>query len=176
MILFNRTTRRGLLTAAGAGVAALTLPRGLQAKMPMGQPQAPYFYRFKLGTAECTVVSDGQLPLGDPNAAFLNIDKAEIGRELKDNFLPASNAVLEQNILVVNFGDRVVLFDTGMGGETLFGDSTGKMLKTLQQASIDPASVDAVVMSSCAHRPLRGSGWGGWQAQLSECPVFHWRG
>jgi glyoxylase-like metal-dependent hydrolase (beta-lactamase superfamily II) len=115
--------------------------------MVSGQPQAPYFYRFKLGTAECTIVSDGQLPLGDPNAAFLNIAKDEIGRELRDNFLPANNAVLEQNILVVNFGDRLVLFDTGMGGETLFGDSTGKLLMTLKQAGIEPADVDAVVMS-----------------------------
>jgi glyoxylase-like metal-dependent hydrolase (beta-lactamase superfamily II) len=147
MILFNRSTRRQLLTTAGAGIAALSLSSRVQAKMAMGQPQAPYFYRFKLGSAECTVVSDGQLPLGDPNAAFLNIDKAEIARELNDNFLPASNAVLEQNILVVNFGDRVVLFDTGMGGETLFGDSTGKMMATLRQANIDPVAVDAVVMS-----------------------------
>ena len=147
MLIFNRPTRRQLLTTAGAGIAASSLPGRLQAKMAMGQPQAPYFYRFKLGTAECTVVSDGQLPLGDPNAAFLNIDKAEIARELKDNFLPASSAVLEQNILVVNFGDRVVLFDTGMGGDTLFGDSTGKMMATLRQANIDPANVDAVVMS-----------------------------
>jgi glyoxylase-like metal-dependent hydrolase (beta-lactamase superfamily II) len=40
-----------------------------------------------------------------------------------------------------------VLFDTGMGTDTLFGASTGKLLITLQQAGIDPAGVDAVVMS-----------------------------
>jgi hypothetical protein len=59
MMLFNRGTRRQLLTAAGAGMAALALPGRSQAKMPMGQSQAPYFYRFKLGSAECTIVSDG---------------------------------------------------------------------------------------------------------------------
>jgi glyoxylase-like metal-dependent hydrolase (beta-lactamase superfamily II) len=139
--------RRHLLTAAAAGAASLALPHRLHAKMPLGQPQAPYFYRFNLGSAECTVVSDGQLPLGDPHAAFLNIAAEEIDRELRDNFLPASNAVLEQNILVVNFGDRVVLFDTGMGTDTLFGGSTGKLLVTLKQAGIEPANVDAVVMS-----------------------------
>jgi glyoxylase-like metal-dependent hydrolase (beta-lactamase superfamily II) len=147
MLTINRSTRRQLLTTAAGGVAALGLPARLQAKMAMGQPQAPYFYRFKLGSAECTVVSDGQLPLGDPNAAFLKIDKAEITRELTDNFLPANNAVLEQNVLVVNFGDRVVLFDTGMGRDALFGNGTGKLQTTLRQANIDPASVDAVVMS-----------------------------
>lgn len=137
-------TRRTLLAGAGA---ALLLPGAGWAKMPMGLAQAPYFYRFKLGAAECTVVTDGQLPLGDPNAAFLNIPKEEIGRQLRDNFLSPSNAVLEQNVLVVNTGDRVVLFDTGMGGDTLFGPTTGKLVPALRAAGIDPANVDAVVMS-----------------------------
>lgn len=140
-------TRRRVLASAVASAGALALPGSLRAKMPMGQAQAPSFYRFKLGSAECTVVTDGQLPLGDPNAAFSNITKDEIARELRDNFLPASNAVLEQNILVVNFGDRVVLFDTGMGTDKLFGDTTGRLPATLRQAGIDPANVDAVVMS-----------------------------
>src|ERR1700748_1364118 len=144
---FRSIPRRVVLGGIAASGAILTLPGMAQAKMPIGQPQAPYFYRFKLGNAECTIVSDGQLPLGDPNAAFLNISKEEIARELHDNFLPADNAVLEQNVLVANFGDRVVLFDTGMGSDTLFGDGTGKLMTTLKQAGIDPKDVDAVVMS-----------------------------
>jgi glyoxylase-like metal-dependent hydrolase (beta-lactamase superfamily II) len=147
MLALDMISRRRLLTTATAGAAMLSMPARSRAKMPTGQAQAPYFYRFKLGDAECSVVSDGQLPLGDPNAAFLNIDKAEIARELQANFLPANNAVLEQNILVVNFGNRVVLFDTGMGSDSLFGNSTGKLPETLRQAGIDPANVDAVVMS-----------------------------
>ncbi len=141
-------SRRTLMLGSAAAGAGLLLPAGSPlAKMPLGQAQAPYYYRFKVGNAECTVVTDGQLPLGDPNAAFLNITKDEIARELHDNFLPTKNAVLEQNILVVNFGDRVVLFDTGMGSDALFGDTTGKMLPSLKAAGIDPANVDAVVMS-----------------------------
>jgi glyoxylase-like metal-dependent hydrolase (beta-lactamase superfamily II) len=112
-----------------------------------GCVQTPYTYRFTLGSAECTIVTDGALPLGDPNAAFLNIDKAEISRELRDNFLSLDNAVLEQNVLIVNFGDRVVLFDTGMGNDKLFGESTGRLALSLRQAGIDPADVDAVVLS-----------------------------
>jgi len=143
MPMHAAATRRMILAGAGAAL----LPGSAWAKAPMGQPQAPYFYRFKLGSAECTVVTDGQLPLGDPNAAFLNITKEEMARQLRDNFLPASNAVLEQNVLVVNTGDRVVLFDTGMGGDTLFGATTGKLVPALRAAGINPADVDAVVMS-----------------------------
>ena len=109
--------------------------------------QAPYFYRFKLGDAEATVVSDGVLPLGDPTQAFLGLSKEEIARQLSSNFLPLENAVLEQNALIVNTGSHLVLFDTGMGGAKDFGPTTGKLLNSMKQAGIDPKDVDAVVMS-----------------------------
>ena len=67
--------------------------------------QAPYFYRFKLGNAEATVVSDGPLPLGDPHKNFLGLTAAEMDKQLTDNFLPLENAVLEQNALVLNTGE-----------------------------------------------------------------------
>lgn len=82
-----------------------------------------------------------------PNKSFLKISKEELTRELSDNFLPTNTATLEQNVLVVNFGDQVVLFDTGMGNDRLFGPVTGLLQSTLKQAGIDPRDVDAVVMS-----------------------------
>ena len=39
------------------------------AKAPKQNTQPGYWYRFDLGSAEVTVVSDGQLPLGPPKAA-----------------------------------------------------------------------------------------------------------
>jgi len=136
------------LALAGAGLAAASgLIQPASAKMPMGLKQAPYFYRFKLGTMEATVISDGSLPLGPPGNAFLGLSKEEIARQLTDNFLPLDNVVLEQNILVLNTGSKVVLFDTGMGNVKLFGPTTGQLMKTLAQAGIPAAAVDAVVMT-----------------------------
>ena len=123
--------------------------------MPSGLPQAPYFYRFKVGTVDCTVVTDGVLPLGDPNASFINIAKDEIARELTDNFLPTNDALLEQNILVATIGERTVLFDTGMGRDTLFGPTTGRMLPSLRAAGIDPAGHRRGGDEPCAYRSLR---------------------
>lgn len=117
------------------------------AKGPIGLPQTPYFFQIKFGTAEATVVSDGPLPLGGPNASFQNIAKAEITHELEANFLPMDNAALEQSILVINFGERTVLFDLGMGTSKLFGNTTGRLLASLKEAAIDPANIDALVMS-----------------------------
>ncbi len=141
-------SRRRLLQAgAAAGAAGLLGVPPVLAKAPMSNAQAPYFYRFKLGDAEATIVSDGPLPLGDPTQAFLGLSKEEITRQLDSNFLPLENAVLEQNALIVNTGSHLVLFDTGMGTAKDFGPTTGKLLDSMKQAGIDPKDIDAVVMS-----------------------------
>jgi glyoxylase-like metal-dependent hydrolase (beta-lactamase superfamily II) len=91
------------------------------------------------------------LRLGDPSAGFLGTSREEIAKMLTDNFLPLTNFMLEQNVLVLNTGDKMVLFDTGMGSSTIFGPSTGKLLSTLKAASIDPKDIDAVVLTHAHH-------------------------
>jgi glyoxylase-like metal-dependent hydrolase (beta-lactamase superfamily II) len=140
-------SRRRLLQGGSAALATGLVGTSALAKGPMLGTQAPYFYRFKLGNAEATIVSDGPLPLGDPNAAFLGLTKDEIARQLNDNYLPLANAVLEQNALIVNTGSHLVLFDTGMGSAKDFGPTTGKLMASIKAAGIDPKDIDAVVMS-----------------------------
>jgi glyoxylase-like metal-dependent hydrolase (beta-lactamase superfamily II) len=144
-------SRRRMLTGSAALAAGLTgagfAGAPAFAKGPMLGTQAPYFYRFKLGSAEATIVSDGPLPLGDPHKNFTGLSAPDMDKQLTDNFLPLENAVLEQNVLILNTGDRMVLFDTGMGSLKIFGPTTGKLMTTLKQAGIDPKDIDAVVMS-----------------------------
>lgn len=140
-------SRRGLLAGAAlVGTAGLLASPSL-AKVTMPAGQAPYFYRFKLGDAQATVVSDGPLALGNPSGAFLGLSKVEMDRQLTDNFLPTDNVVLEQNILVITINGKTALFDTGMGSVAAFGPTTGQLMKTLKAAGIDPAGVDALVLS-----------------------------
>jgi glyoxylase-like metal-dependent hydrolase (beta-lactamase superfamily II) len=144
---FNLSRRNMLLGAGAAATAGALIPAASLAKAPMLNTPAPYFYRFKLGDAEATIVSDGTLPLGDPHASFSGLAPTELDQQLNDNFLPLNNAVLEQNVLILNTGDRMTLFDTGMGSSKLFGPTPGKLLATMKQAGIDPKDIDAVVMS-----------------------------
>jgi glyoxylase-like metal-dependent hydrolase (beta-lactamase superfamily II) len=141
---FSLSRRR--LLQGGAAIAGLAGAPAF-AKAPMLGTQAPYFYRFKLGSAEATIVSDGPLPLGDPHKNYIGLTAAETDKQLTDHFLRLDDTVLEQNILVLNTGDRMVLFDTGLGSLKLFGPTTGKLMSTLKQAGIDPKDIDAVVMS-----------------------------
>ncbi|MEH2511470.1 glyoxylase-like metal-dependent hydrolase (beta-lactamase superfamily II) [Nitrobacteraceae bacterium AZCC 1564] len=140
-------SRRSLL-ALGGGLGATIISSKAHTRAPKLGTQAPYFHRFKLGDAEVTVVSDGPLPLGDPSGAFIGVPKEDVQKMLSDNFLSPANVVLEQNAPVVNFGDKIVLFDTGMGTSKLFGPTTGRLQKSIAESGLKPEDVDAIV---CSH-------------------------
>lgn len=140
---------RPSLLALGAGLGAASMLGGnALAKAPKLGTQAPYFHRFILGNAEVTVVSDGPLPLGDPSGTFVGVPKEDVQKMLTDNFLSSTNVVLEQNAPIVNFGDKLVLFDTGMGTSKLFGPTTGRLQKSIAEAGLKASDIDAVV---CSH-------------------------
>jgi len=144
--------RRSLL---GAAAALPLLPSGAaEARAPFRRNVAPAWYRFRIGEFEATVVSDGSLPLGKPEASF-NGSPEEIASLMREHFLPSDSATLEQNVLVVNTGRHLVLFDTGMGesmgaASRMFGPTTGKMLQNLRAAGIEPGQID-VVCATHAH-------------------------
>ena len=141
-------SRRSLL-ALGAGLGATAMLGGSAlAKAPKLGTQSPYFYRFVLGNAEVSVVSDGPLPLGPPKGTFIGVPDEEVRKMLSDNFLSPDNVVLEQNSPIVNIGDKLVLFDTGMGTSKAFGPTTGRLQKSIAEAGIKPGDIDAVV---CSH-------------------------
>src|SRR6266508_3218646 len=140
-------SRRSLL-ALGAGLGASTmLGSSALAKAPKLGTQTPYWHRFVLGDAEVTVVSDGTLPLGPPKGTFVGVSDEEVRKMLSDNFLNPDNVVLEQNSPIVNNGDKLILFDTGMGTSKAFGPTTGRQQKSMAEAGIKPGDIDAVVLS-----------------------------
>ena len=144
-------SRRSLLALGaglGVGFSATTMLGGSAlAKAPKLGTQTPYWHRFVLGDAEVTVVSDGPLPLGDPSGTFTGVPKEEVKKMLAENFLNPDNVVLEQNSPIVNTGDRLILFDTGMGTSKAFGPTTGRQQKSMTEAGIKASDIDAVVFS-----------------------------
>ena len=147
-ILTRRALLGGSAALVGTGLLGKDLIGPAAARAPLTNTQAPSFYRFRIGTIEATVVSDGPIgPMGEPSASFVGVPKDEIGRMLSENFLPTDNLVLEQNVLVANTGDRLVLFDTGMGAIKMFGPTTGRLLDSLRVAGIAATDIDAVVLT-----------------------------
>lgn len=142
-------TRRNLLL----GAAALASTTGLVgrepalARAPFARAQPGYFYRFPLGKAQVTIVSDGTLGLGKPSDTMKGMTEAEISQALRDNYLPTNSVVLEQNIAVVNLGNRLVMFDSGMGFSKAFGNTTGRLLRSLGEARIRPEQIDDIIIT-----------------------------
>lgn len=112
----------------------------------------PGWYRFKLGSFEITVVSDGPMPLTPPSSGFSDAPITAIDALLTEHFLPSEQLLLGMNALVINTGQHRVLVDTGMGqsmGELsrLFGPSTGHLMSNLAAAGFSPADIDVVAIT-----------------------------
>src|SRR5262249_59035017 len=97
---------RRLRLAGGSGKVAagfLGSAPAARAKAPLQNPQAPGFYRFKVGAIEATAITDGPLPMGEPKPdVFVGLSKEDFGKALSDNYLPIDNVVMQQNALVIN--------------------------------------------------------------------------
>src|SRR5258708_935947 len=93
MLDMSLSRRRLLMGASATAAARLFGTSATQAKAPPLNTPAPLFYRFKLGTIEATVVSDGPLPIGPAARTFRGPTEQELGKMMSDQFLPADNVV-----------------------------------------------------------------------------------
>ena len=148
--------RRALL---GAALAAAAPPFArLEAAPPFVGRGAPAWCRFRCGEYEVTIVSDGALPLGKAEDSFVGAAPGEVNAMMRAALLDPANALLEQNAVIVNTGRHLVLFDTVMGdsmgpASQMFGPTTGRLLRNMRAAGIEPAQIDLVVLSHahCDH-------------------------
>ena len=137
-------TRRTLL--AGTAVAAIAGGADpAAAATPPADKQAPAIYRYKIGSYELTALYDGiwYRPITDKfirNAPFADVEHA-----LDAAFMPHDKLATPFTALVVNTGSKLVLIDTGTGGQ--ISPSAGELRDNLIAAGIDPNAVDAIVIS-----------------------------
>ena len=139
--------RRMLLCAGSAAVGATALAPNVPAfahAPQAGKHAQPGFYRFKLGTIEITVVSDGTLAFP---AETLWGDQAEDARGLlTSTFQPPSPVGLEINTILVNTGGKLVLIDAGCGVDK-FQKTNGRLLGNLAAAGYAPGDIDTILFT-----------------------------
>jgi glyoxylase-like metal-dependent hydrolase (beta-lactamase superfamily II) len=145
-------SRRDLLAGSSAIAAAGLLEASLlgsalpaNAKAPQLKTQAPAFYRFNIGGIEATVVSDGVL-VGVTKTTFVGPQAGDVEKMMTDLFLPADKFVMDENALVINTGDKLALFETGMASVVRNHDM-GLLVDNLKAAGIDPADIDYLIPS-----------------------------
>jgi len=137
-------TRRDVL--GGSAAAALTATANpAAAAAPESGKQLPGIYRYKIGDYELTALYDGiwYRPISDKfirNAPF-----AEVEHALDAAFMPHDRLATPFTALFVNTGQKLVLIDTGTGGQ--IAASAGALRDNLVAAGLDPNAVDRIVIS-----------------------------
>jgi glyoxylase-like metal-dependent hydrolase (beta-lactamase superfamily II) len=113
------------------------------------QPEelVPSRYAVRIGDIDVLVVSDGVLPL--PTAMLgHNAASADRAAWLNDMFLPPDAFDWALNVVVVRSGGQTILIDAGLGFDPdLHLPRAGQLIKRLEAAGIDLASVTDVVLT-----------------------------
>ncbi|HVQ72240.1 MAG TPA: MBL fold metallo-hydrolase [Bradyrhizobium sp.] len=145
--------RRQLLggaAAAGAAAALSSFPASTAgAAVPPSGTQAPGFYRYKVGSFECTSINDGARSFPMPDTFVRNVPKEEALAAAEAAYMPKGMVTVPFNPQLFNTGSKLILIDCG-NGIANFEPSKGAVGRTLQNlaaAGVDPKSVDVVLMS-----------------------------
>lgn len=136
-------TRRDLLKM-GAAMPALALPG--QALANLGAPLSgnPAYFRFTLGDAQLTVISDGHLET-PASGLGVNADPAEVQAFLTRHFLSPTTNYNHTNHLFIELGDAKILVDVGSGDRFL--DTAGRLMGNLDAAGIAADEITHVVIT-----------------------------
>src|SRR5712691_2699370 len=146
-MLTRRSALTGAIAATVAGGSLASSPA--RAAAPVAGRQVPGVYRYKVGSIEITVVTDGvnRLPVSD--TFVLNAKKDDVNAALAAAFMEKDVFVGPYNPIVINTGSKLAVVDTGTG-EAAFNASkgmNGQFLANLAAAGIDTKAIDTVIIS-----------------------------
>jgi len=149
----NDLSRRHLLAgAAAAGAASALTPFGAftaRAAVPPAGAQAPGFYRYKVGSFECSSINDGARSFPMPDTFVTNVPKDDALAAAEAAYMPKGMVTVPFNPQLINTGSKLILIDCGNGIAALepTKGAAGRTLQNLAAAGIDPKSIDVVLMS-----------------------------
>ncbi|MGA0530317.1 MBL fold metallo-hydrolase [Hansschlegelia sp. KR7-227] len=114
---------------------------------PSPSELVPSRYAVRVGEIEVLIISDGVLPLPTKMLGH-NADPAVRAAWLDDMFLPRDAFDWSLNVVLVRSGAQTILIDAGLGLDpNLNLPRAGQLIKRLEAAGIDLASVTDVVLT-----------------------------
>ncbi len=111
----------------------------------IGRPQAPGFYRFKVGAYQAIALHDGSIVRDRPPGFVRNVPDEVVGEAFAAVGMARDKLTLTFTALAIDTGSGVVLIDTGMGDSGPAG--TGMLEANLAAAGIPAGNVTHVVIS-----------------------------
>jgi glyoxylase-like metal-dependent hydrolase (beta-lactamase superfamily II) len=148
-ILSRRTLLAGAAAAGALPSLVLWGARFARAATPPADKQAASFYRYKVGTTEITVVSDGIARVPVTEAFVPNVKVDEVKAALRDAFMEPDVFIGPYNPIVLNTGSKLVLIDMGTG-EAAYNATkglSGQLLTNMAAAGIDRNAIDTIIIS-----------------------------
>lgn len=144
------TRRAALASVAAAAAVPLAGTAPVNAAAPQVGKQVPGVYRYKVGSIEVSVVTEGARMAPIPDNFIRNASKDDVNKALQAAFINDKDkwpAVF--NPLVVNTGSKLVVIDTGIGPGAYEGSkgAVGQFHTNLAAAGIDRKNVDMVIIS-----------------------------
>lgn len=133
-------TRRGLLASGAALPLAQFVAGGALAAAPMKGASFSRHRRFMIGGFEVTTILAGTTPREDPQGIFgMNVSAEEFETVSRANFLSTDVSQFFFTPTLVNTGNELVLFDTGLNGPAT--------VAALEEAGYTADQVDVVVLT-----------------------------
>ena len=144
-------TRRDLLSAAAGAAAATSLPfsQPVLAATPPAGKQTAGWYRYKIGSFEVTVATDGVNRFKLAEDHVTNVKKDVVNAALAAVYMEKDIITTPYNPIAVNTGPNLALIDTGTG-ESITRRAkapTGQLMTNIAAAGIDRNAVDVVIIS-----------------------------
>jgi glyoxylase-like metal-dependent hydrolase (beta-lactamase superfamily II) len=136
-------TRRQALAASAAlplGAGLTAGARSAHAAAEMKGAAMPRFNRFALGEFEVTALLGGSVTREEPQGIFgMNVTPEEFAEVSEENFIPTDRTQFFFTPTLVNTGEELILFDTGLNP-----DATTDVMSA---AGYEPGQVDTVVIT-----------------------------
>jgi glyoxylase-like metal-dependent hydrolase (beta-lactamase superfamily II) len=141
-------TRREMIISSAAAAAVLGL-NGRVAFIGSAHAQKAMeqgFHRHKVGDIEVTALYDGVWEKGHDPGFIKNATVDETKAALAAAGLPTEFVQIPFTPSVVKTGGKIVLIDTGTGGQT-GGPKAGTFMKHLAAAGVAPGAVNVIIIS-----------------------------
>lgn len=147
----NTLTRRNVLAGAAGATATAVLPFNTPASAatPPAGRQAASWYRYKIGTIEVTVATDGvaRFKMADDHVTNQKLDV--VNAALAEVFMEKGMMTTPYNPIAINTGSKLAVIDTGTG-ESSYKKSNGvggQFITNLAAAGFDRKAVDTLIIS-----------------------------
>src|SRR5262245_10802071 len=106
-----RLSGPAMLAGATATAFAPLASSAARAAAPASGAQAPSFYRYKVGSFECTSLADGARTFPMPDGFVKNVPKDQALAAAEAAYMPKGMVTVPFNPQVINTGAKIVLID-----------------------------------------------------------------